>query len=43
MEGNVEDTVKLVILRLERYLLTTVEGLLIAAKRVDGNYEQHRE
>ena len=38
---SVEDTVKLVILGLERYVLTSKEGLLIAARRVDGDYEQH--
>ena len=38
---SVEDTVKLAILGLERYALTTEEGLLIAARRVDGDYEQH--
>ena len=34
-------TVKLAILGLKRYLLTSEEGLFIAAKRVDGDYEQH--
>ena len=29
------------ILGLKRYLLTSEEGLFIAAKRVDGDYEQH--
>ena len=29
------------ILGLERYVLTSEEGLLIAARRVDGDYEQH--
>ena len=38
---SVEDTVKLTILGLERYGLTNEEGLLIAARRVDGDYEQH--
>ena len=38
---SVEDTVKLVILGLERYVLTSGEGLFIAARRVDGDYEQH--
>ena len=38
---SVEDTVKLDILGLERYVLTSEEGLLIAARRVDGDYEQH--
>ena len=37
----VEGTVKLAILRLERYVITSEEGLLIAARRVDGDYEQH--
>ena len=32
---SVEDTVKLAILGLERYLLTGEKGLLIAARRVD--------
>ena len=34
-------TAKLAILGLERYLFTSEEVLLIAARRVDGNYEQH--
>ena len=38
---SVEDTVKFAILGLERYVLTSEEGLLIAARRVDGDYEQH--
>ena len=38
---SVEDTVKLAILGLERYVLTSGEGLLIAARRVDGDHEQH--
>ena len=38
---SVEDTLKLAILGLERYVLTSEEGLLIAARRVDGYYEQH--
>ena len=38
---SVEDTVKLAILRHERYVLTSEEGLLIAARRVNGDYEQH--
>ena len=38
---SVEDTVKLAILGLERYVLTSGEGLLISARRVDGDYEQH--
>ena len=29
------------ILGLERYVLTSEEGLPIAARRVDGDYEQH--
>ena len=37
----VEDTVKLAIPGLGRYVLTSEEGLLIAARRVDGDYEQH--
>ena len=37
----VEDTVKLAILGLARYVLTSEEGLLIATRRVDGAYEQH--
>ena len=42
---NVEDTVKLAVLGLERYILTSDEGqgLLRAARRVDGDYEQHLE
>ena len=36
---SVEDTVKLAILVLERYVLTSEEGLLIAGRRVDGDYE----
>ena len=40
---SVEDTLKLAILELERYLLTSEEGLLTAAGRVDGDYEQHLE
>ena len=32
---SIEDTVKLAIVRLERYGLTCEEGLLIAARRVD--------
>ena len=36
-----EDTVKLAIIGLERYVLTSEEGLLIAARRVDGDYEQY--
>ena len=38
---SAEDTVKLDILGLERYVLTSEEGLLITARRVDGDYEQH--
>ena len=34
-------TVKLAILQLERYLLTSQEGQLIVARRMDGDYEQH--
>ena len=38
---SVEETVKLAILGLERYALTSEEGLLIAARRVNGDYKQH--
>ena len=38
---SVEDTVKLAILRFERYVLISVQQLLIAARRLNGNYEQH--
>ena len=38
---SVEGTVKLAILGLERYVLTSEEGLPITARRVDGDYEQH--
>ena len=38
---SVEETVKLAILGLERYALTVAEGLLIAARTVNGDYEQH--
>ena len=38
---SVEDIAKLAILGLERYLLTSEEVLLIAARKVDGDYEQH--
>ena len=38
---SVEDTVKLAILGLKRYILISEEGLLIAARRVDEDYEQH--
>ena len=34
-------TVKLAILGLERYVLASEEGLLIAARGVNGYYEQH--
>ena len=40
---SVEGTVILAILGYERYILTSEEGLLIAARRVDGDYEQHLE
>ena len=36
---SVEDTVKLAILWLERYVLTREEGLLIGARRDNGDYE----
>ena len=36
---SVEDTVKLGILGLKRYVLTNEERLLIAARRVDGDHE----
>ena len=29
------------ILEFERYILKSEEGLLIAARKVDGDYEQH--
>ena len=38
---SVEDTVKLNILGLERYVLTSEERLLITARKKDGDYEQH--
>ena len=38
---NVEDTVKLAIIGLERYVLTSEQGLFIAATKVDGDYKQH--
>ena len=38
---SVEDSAKLPILGLEKYVLTSAEVLLIAARRVDGDYEQH--
>ena len=34
---SIEDTVKLAIVGLERYVLTSEEGLLIAARGVDGD------
>ena len=37
----VEDRLKLAILGLERYILTSEEGLLIAARKVDGYCKQH--
>ena len=37
---SAKDTVKLAVLGLERYMRSE-EGLLIVAKRVDGDYEQH--
>ena len=37
----VEDRLKLALLGLERYILTSEEGLLIAARRMEGDYEQH--
>ena len=40
---SVEGTVKLTILGLEKYVLTSEEGLLIAGRRVDGDYEKHLE
>ena len=38
---SVEDIAKLAILGLERYALTSEEVLLIASRKVDGDYEQH--
>ena len=38
---SVEGTVKLAILGLQIYVLTSGQGLFIAARRVDGDYEQH--
>ena len=38
---SVVDTVKLAILRFERYIVTSEKGLLMAARRVDGDYKQH--
>ena len=32
---------KMAILCLEKYILISEEGLLIAARRVDGDYEKH--
>ena len=32
---------KMAILWLEKYILISEEGLLIAARRVDGDYEKH--
>ena len=37
----VEDIVTLAVLGLQIYVSTSEEGLLIAARRVDGNYKQH--
>ena len=37
---SVEETLKLAILGLETYVLTSEEGLVIVARRVDGDYEQ---
>ena len=34
-------TVKLAVLGLERYVLTSEDGFLIAATTVDGDYEQN--
>ena len=36
-----EDTVKLAILGLERYVLISKQRLLIVARREDGDYQQH--
>ena len=44
MEKKINDNAsgeKLAILWLEKYILISEEGLLIAARRVDGDYEQH--
>ena len=38
---GVEETVKLNILGLERYVFTSEERVLITARKVDGDYEQH--
>ena len=38
---SVEDIAKLAILGLERHVLTSEEVPLIAATKVDGDYEQH--
>ena len=38
---TVEDTVTMAILKLERYVLTSEESLLIAAGKMDRDYEQH--
>ena len=38
---SVEDTVKLAILGLARYVSTSEEGQVIAARRVNGDYDQH--
>ena len=38
---SVEDTVKLAFPGFERYVLTSEERLLIAGRRVDGDYKQH--
>ena len=38
---SVEDSAKLPILGLEKYVLKSEEVLLRAARRVDGDYEQH--
>ena len=38
---SVEDTVKLAILGLERYVLTSEEGLLIAATTTDKTFEKN--
>ena len=38
---GVEDTVKLSIVWLDRYVLTSEEGLPISARGLDGDYEQN--
>ena len=38
---TVENTVTMAILKPERYVLTSEEGLLIAAGKIDRDYEQH--